>query len=373
MKVNKICGIAKIRISAHLTGVILKRKQYCWYNNCFKLYMRKVLYILLCFVVSQSTAQYLHTPEEMSRIMNQSQLSYIIDTLDQTKSNTIFPLMEKGWWAIATPEGIELEMREEVRGGKLAQLYKKGQKFYKKSKYLKAISFCEKAHNLAPSDIEIIKRIGRSYDAIKKVEVAGTWYQKALELNPIDFEAHYLLAEVYAHTNDKELAIYHSTMAHVLNRNHPELFKSFKAIYQQFGVNYHAWDFTPDYNLTKVDPNNIKVSSEKLPWVAYANCKAIWEYEPGYREKMQTLSNAPSSITEEKECLLNVLIAYEKMSGDKSSFPELTTLSFVVPDRMVDYFILYEIESRRTPTIISQLPEKKIKKLIEYVSSYRAK
>ncbi|MEL6924093.1 MAG: hypothetical protein AAFO94_08600 [Bacteroidota bacterium] len=331
-----------------------------------------ILLLLLMAVSHRTNAQYLHTPEEMSRIMEQSQLRYIIDTLSQAKSNKQFPLIEKGWWAVPTMEGIQLERREEQATGKAAADYEKGIRFYQKEKYQKAIELCEKAHNHAPGDTEIVKRIGRAYVAIEKIEVAATWFEKALELNRIDFEAHFLLADVYTRNQTRGKALYHITMAHLLNRNHPDIYRQLLYVYKEFDQPFGKWYFAPSYHLTKVDDKDIRIVSDTEPWTAYANCKAVWQYEPGYREKMKNLSSAPSEKTEEKECLLNTLIAYEKLTSDKSIYPELATLARAVPDQKVDFFILYEIESRAEPLLVHQLAPEQLEALANYVMHYRS-
>ena len=49
------------------------------------------------------------------------------------------------------------------------------------------------------------------------------WLKKAIELNPIDYLAYWLMAEIYLKNNNIDTGIYKITLAHIYNRNHPRL------------------------------------------------------------------------------------------------------------------------------------------------------
>ena len=340
--------------------------------------MRSILGIFIFFFSLSANAQYLHTPEEMLRIVDDSSLRYIIDTLEQTKSNSSSPIIQKGWFAKPISEGIQLDLNEGIKNRKANQDYKKAMQYYERQNYNKTITWAKKAMKSAPSNIEIMKRIGRSYGATGALETAAYWYEMVLEINYIDFEAHFLLANIFHElvrrdgSGEKEKAIKHITLAHILNRNQTDILNSLKEIYNSVGINYKEWQFNPQYTISKQDNQEIHIAYKDSPWLAYGTCKAVWEYEPGYKEKMKNISSAPQLITEEKECLLNALIAYENMEGDKSQFPEFEMLALALKNRTVDDFILYEILSPKQPLEISKLPKEKLEKLANYVSSLRS-
>ena len=325
------------------------------------------------FFTNHLLAQYLHDPAEIIRIMDKSKIQYVLDTLPLELEKKEYPLVEETWLAIETPEGIVLEQQDTSLSSQAKKNYAKGMKAYEKANYEKAISFCKKALADHPTNLELMKRIGRSYDAWNNNETAKYWYQQAIDFSFIDFEAHYLIAHLYQLDENQDKAIYHISLAHLLNRNHKGILKALKEIYAHFGIEFKEWTLEPIYTISKKENNQIRISAEAIPWRAYANCKAVWQFESAYSDKMKSLSKATVSLIEEKECLLNALIAYEKLKTEKDKYPELKCLSEVLIQRKVDDYILYEVSALSNPTALILLPKEKLEHLISYLLSYHVK
>ena len=334
---------------------------------------RTLTYITFFFFWANNlSAQFLHDPTEINRIMENSKIQYVLDSLPFQTENKIYPLVEKDWMAVTTANGIILEKQDSTLSENAEKFYQKGMKAYQKANYEKAISFYKKALVDHPTSAKLMKRIGRSYDARNNNKAAMNWYQQVIDRNFIDFEAHFLIAYSYQQNNNQDKAIYHITLAHLLNRNNKAILKALKEIYLSFGIEYDEWILAPVYKISKTG-NKVQISAQEIPWRSYANCKAIWQYEPDYRDKMKSLSKEKDSIIEEKECLLNALIAFEKKGINKSNYPALKTLSKILAQRKVNNYLLYEVNALLYPTELIKLPKEKLENLIEYILTYHIK
>lgn len=334
--------------------------------------MPKIFLSLIIFAFQQiSVAQYLHTPKEMERIMLQSNLNYDLDSSLSRTQLPAFPVLKNVWIARNSATGMELIKSPRSFSKKYEKAFDKGIKAFDRGRYNEAIDQCQKALLYESDRPACYKCIGRSYLAKKDFVMAAHWLNEAIEFNFIDFEAHRLLAEAYDAQRAFGKAVRHITLAHLYNRNQMEILDELKAIYRRSGLEYNSWEFRPIFFVSKDVEDRVTVYYKNGPWKAYANCKAVWMFEPGYREKMQELADVDNRIIEEKECLLNALISYEQLEQDKTEFPELAFLSLSLSRQMVDDYIVYEILSRANPLLVSKLSIEKVDRLAEYVLTVR--
>jgi len=86
---------------------------------------------------------------------------------------------------------------------------------------------------------------------------------------------------------------------------------------------------------------------------------------------MMNFANIELPKVEEKECLLNALLSYEQMERGKEEYPLLAYLGVSLENKMVDDFILYEIKSRKDPTMMSLLPKERLVEVMNYLTTIR--
>ena len=105
-----------------------------------------------------------------------------------------------------------------------------------------------------PQNAQIHTFLGETYFEEKNYEEAYNHFQKAIEINPIDYLARWLMAEVHLKNDELDSAIHYITMAHLYNRNHMRLSKRLHEIYQEKGQSYFRdWEFEPKYKVYKED------------------------------------------------------------------------------------------------------------------------
>ena len=100
--------------------------------------------------------------------------------------------------------------------------------------------------------------------------------------------------------------------------------------------------------------------------------KALWDYEPGYRESMGVSEGYLSSI-ECKECLASQYISLKNAKAKTKKDPQLQILQKAVDKKFLDQYIIYELFLPQNPFIANQLSEKTILSIKNYILEVRNK
>jgi len=335
--------------------------------NSFK----SLLIFIFCSFLSGINAQNLHTPDAVEQYMKKSSIQYHLDTLIQDSNIVTYPLIEKGIFLVKKEDSIQILKKEYSFSKKTKKYLKKARKADVNENYSKALKFYKKANERSPDNSNLINEISDFLWSNGNYEDVVYWSQRAIENNPIDFEAHARISLAYQKIDKKEKAIDHIIEAHLLNRNHPKVIQILKEIFAENGMVYQKFKFEPEYKLNQKSEKEVTIAANEAPWLSYASCKALWQYEEKYKTQMSHLANVATSKIEQKECMLNALVAYERMKKGKENFPSLNIMGHALSNRMIDDYILYELELRQNPHLIFFLSDKKRNRIIRYLKSVR--
>ncbi len=335
-------------------------------SNTYMIRIILCISIFLTAFFNRNYAQYLHTSVEIQRLIEKSDQTYVLDTLYQIPNTTAFPLLvEPGWYGFSTPEGITLEKPYGLTTKTQQKYHKKAKKYDSKGKYIESIDLYKKSLIKTPTNSEIMHQIATAYQSMQDTTTATYWYEKAVDTNPLDGIAYAKLGDIYRDADPKKALNFFIT-AHLLNRNDTAILKKLQSIYQDKNQAFLHFDFAPVYEVHHKF-GVIYILANEAPWHAFASCKAIWQYEEKYREKMSQLSNDNSGVVQEKECLLNALLAYERMENGKEKFPELYCLGKALQSGLTDEFLLYEVYARVDPLLLLKLDGQDFERVKEYV------
>ncbi|MFK7806734.1 MAG: tetratricopeptide repeat protein [Saprospiraceae bacterium] len=334
--------------------------------------MRIFPIILILLITNLLTAQYLHTPKQIESIMEESPLTYSQyhfepEITAKSPYVLIFPFE-----TLISADTSPIDVKTTKLSNREQKQLRKANQFYKDQKYEAAISQYQKSEFL--SRVPKVKaRIAFCYDKMDQPQDAIQIYSELLATDSSNAFLHFQLANCYFQQEEFKLAVREITMAHLYNRNKKSYLDILAQFYLRQNQKFRPLDFEPKYNLLRTK-EEVKIVASSLPWMSYASAKAVWAHEPDYREKMNFISSEDSRIIEEKECLLNALIAYEGLEApEKINYPGLYTLSSALPDKRVNDFIMYEISLAAQPEIATQLSTDRIEQLMDYIFTYRVK
>jgi tetratricopeptide (TPR) repeat protein len=211
--------------------------------------------------------------------------------------------------------------------------------------------------------------IGQIYGTIKDYDNARLWYRKTIEKNYIDYMAHWFLADIYYKTGEIDNAVNEIVIAQILNRNNPRIKQQFTSIFESAKRKTDDWCFSPQVEIQKLSDNKISVAFNNN-WTGYALAKAIWMYEPGYRESMGVAEGQYSTV-EDRECLVSLLIGLENSKAKIKKDPQLNMLKEASENKFLNEYILYEIVLPQNPFVAYQLSEEIILGIKDYVLKVR--
>jgi len=189
----------------------------------------------------------------------------------------------------------------------------------------------------------------------------------AVSDNFIDFQAHKLLADIYANMELLDVAIRHILYAHILNRNDSEINIKRIELFKKKGLNTSSWVFVPQvkFEATKSDVD-IYI---KPQYEGYGMVDAVWRYDDDYKK---TKKNADAKFNLNR--FQEIVVAQAFMLSRTPWYAETEEgriIKKVIETRMVNEFIYYEIILPDNPEEVRKLSEDIINKLEKYLMTVR--
>ncbi len=336
------------------------------------------IFFLFTFFAIQSSAQYLHMPGEINLILKESQLSYVFDTLKE-EITLKEQVVRSNFPEVIIPDSFQFEATSDYETSAEYEKYRiKAQKFAEKRKYVRAIDNYLAALEAAnPKDLWTQSLVFRNISScyLQQNDLGNTeiWLIKGLKTNVTPAFFYKELAAVYQLMGEKEEALRAITKAYLFNTKDEATEETILEYYALNHLQLNDWNLIPQFKLAKDENGAIRIFTKEKPWKAYAACKAVWRNEPGYAEDMNNLSTEDETLIEEKECLLNALLAWESLETGKEQFPALETLSRALPKHMVNTYLLYETQLRVTPDLIYTLTPQEVEEVVAYFIQIRAR
>lgn len=333
--------------------------------------MKIALYIALAFLSVDCYAQdgpKLHDPSEIVKIMEASKIGYEMQMLEEKKpckdrSNNI----NLSSYYQKEKNGI-LSWAEYVFNADEQKLIMEGERCFRDKKNDSARYYYRKALELYPDCSTLYTYIGQTFDKESKITDANIYYERAIKKNYFDYMAHWFLADNLLDKGEYTRAVDEITMATILNRNNLRIKDSRKHIFATAGIVYKDWCFTPQLEIKKIEENHISVKSD-ASWMGYALENALWEYEPGYKESLD------SNVTlKYREALAALLVT---MSADKDenwkADPALVTLKRALKEKNIQEYLYYDIVLPEYPSAVFLFPAAYLSDIKNYVLNVRSK
>jgi len=327
------------------------------------------LILFLIFITHAVAQQKFHTPAEILKMISDSKLMYEVKMLDKPIACPDYSnkLNAHDSYRVVTDSSLytsQYEINDKAR-----PLFDKAEEFFQAKNPYSALMYYRMALDADSTQYYIMTYIGQMYDGQKDYEQSIQWYKKAIEKNYIDYMAHWFLADAYFAINDVKNALDEIVIARILNRNNQRIAASMVNIFKKAKRDTEDWCFNPQIAINKGEGNRVIVEMS-ADWTAYAMAKALWNFEPGYKESMGV---APDNYTtlEEKECLIAQLIGLENAKTNVKKNPQLRILKKAAENNHLEDYMLYEIFLPRSPQVALLLPEQTIISIKDYVLNVR--
>jgi tetratricopeptide (TPR) repeat protein len=329
------------------------------------------IFLMIVFLssITYGFSQKIHSPAELIKIMNDSKISYQIKVLDKPIECKDYSdkLNYHDYYRVSKDSGFITYKYNPNNEAK--QLFDLAEKEFQSQNIDNALIDYKLALKADSSLSKIMTYIGQIYSTKGDYDNAIKWYKMAISRNYIDYMAHWFLADLYSDIKDVKDAVDEIVIAQILNRNNQRIKKSWINILEKAKRNSEDWCFNPQMEVSKISDNKISVSITNK-WTGYAIAKALWTYDPGYRELMGA-SEGHHSTLEDRECLISLLAGLENAKINIKKDAQLRILKKALENKHLDEYILYEIILPDTPFVAFQLPEKTILDIKDYILTVR--
>lgn len=329
------------------------------------------LFLVLLILFMSGFSQQIHSPAEILKIMSDSKLSFEIKPLDKAipckdYSNELNYHDSYRVSSDSILSTYKFSFNKEAK-----PLYEKAEGFFQSHNSDSAMVYYQLAIKADSSLSNVMTYVGQIYEHKGNREKAIEWYKKAISKNYIDYMAHWFLADNYLAVNNVKDAVDEIIIAQILNRNNERIKKSFVNIFKNAFLNTEDWCFNPQMELSRISDSKISISINEK-WTGYAMAKALWSFEPGYRESMGVTKGKYTTI-EDQECLIAEIIGLENAKIEIGNDRQLVILKQTAGKKFLDAYILYEILLPQFPYTAYQLPKKTILNIKDYILEIRNK
>jgi len=314
--------------------------------------------------------QQLHHPAEIFKILEISNISYNIEDLKEAIKSPDFSdkLNVNNVYRIESDSGLfvyDYSLEDSAQ-----QYFNKAEEYFTNKNRDSAIVYYEKVLEKQPNYYKVMTYIGQMNGSLGRLDDALDWYKKTIEVNYIDYLAHYLIADIYKLKGDFDNAINEITIARILNRNNPRMAELQSKLYKEKKLKIEDGYFNPQYNIAQKESGVVEIKMN-IDWMGYALTKAVWEFEPGYKESMGVEKGTYSSL-EDKEALIvlyNGLLNNGKKTIQKNT--DFINLVKAIENDYLTEFILYEIVLPEHPEVAYQLRKEQIENIKDYLLTIR--
>lgn len=300
----------------------------------------------------------LHTPDEIFKIMEESELSYVIGEFSDSTLEIDSPIVLHNQYIILT-HNDSTYLDEYIWSEKTTELLLMGDKEFANKNFEVALKYYHEMLETQPEYSFALTMIGDAHYSMGNYDSAKIYFNRAIDRNFVDYSAHWFLADTHDKMGNLDSALIEITIAHLLNINHSVLKAKLQEYRESANRPWQEWEFKPQYQLSK-EGNRILINVHP-DWIAYAMVKAIWEYEPGYAYKT---SNEPDSLLvnwpEEKEAIVALLTDTTRNQR----------IHDIVEAGYFNEFLIYELVSKKHPIFLLLLSKENFWRILDYVEKY---
>lgn len=313
--------------------------------------------------------QEIHTPADIFKIMEKSPVTYELSVLEKEilPKDRTDNLNYNHYYRVN--DGGQISTYKYKIDSNVQTYLTKAEEYFQEKKFSLAREMYLEALREDSTYFEVMTYIGQTYGIEGDFDKAIEWYKKTIDLNYIDYMAHWFLADAYRTKGELHKAVDEISIAMILNRNNPRIKKSLNDIFELKKLKTDDWTFNPQMEIDSIGVNKVRVSFDS-DWLGYAMVKALWKYEPGYKKSMG-VSDGSFSTIEEKECFVSLMTSFDKKKLKK--YPEFKALQLALDKKMIDEYIFFEIVLPEHPFVAYQLPIEFIDGIKNYVIEVRGK
>ncbi len=324
------------------------------------------------------------SPAELTATIDESELLYEIRFREDLESLAPDGLTEAAWpsfgsglehpFVEVTPDGRSL-VPYQLGDGCVAQMTAAEPAFARRD-YESAAKVYAAAVASFPDCYLAYLHLGDTSWHRGDTEAALLRYQRAADLNPYSFQAHYFHANALLKLGRTSEA-YNGYLDALALRPHRESIEQLFAHYGgKIGATYDPWRLAPrvllepmkDGMTITIDPTD----SAAPAWKTYGQCRALWTIEPDFGPSSDGKEESVWNNTTEINCLRAAVAAYRNgmAAGVVSEDRDLERLHQVDEAGLLVGLVFYEVGGHINPDILLLLPQEIRDTILAYLERF---
>ncbi len=252
-------------------------------------------------------------------------------------------------------------------------LLEEAEPHYDKKQYAEAGALAAKAAAIDPDSHLVWLYVGDCAYFSGDARAALEAYDKALEINPVDYQGHFFRGNALARlgrTEEAKRSFARSLVLKprndlLLGRLEDDAALPYAPLPEVVAPSVLAWRDGESIHI-RADPKTV-------PWFMYGMCKGFWLGEPAHRQELTGSEELSFSVAEEMECLLNLLVTYQRRLTDPSmpdhgerSAP-LDRLEQIVRAGFLRELVIFELGTRVHPQLTVYLDDGALARMERFV------
>lgn len=322
-------------------------------------------------LVSADPKPVFKSPQEILALMEASPLQYAIGySQDARFTFSTFtegePLADPDWHAHKEKDGWTVEkLKEPACSEKLSE---PAMEALAVKKYDESIRLYKAAYACDPRYVKTLTYIGNVFFYKGQLDSAETYLRRALAANPLDYQAHFFLADVHDHLGRPDSVRSELIHALLLNRHNPTVKRFAQGFFARHGSTLRDDPFVLGLRVARAG-DKVSVDLGETRHAPAALCLAAWLHDSAMAPARQ--GDAPLHRNLLKNVLGNQCVYGLGKAKDRDTLDAATrTLVSVTEDGLLQTMILWEQASRLSPSIVYSLPPEERDRIRTYIGKY---
>ena len=313
-------------------------------------------------------AQEIKPVSEIFKIMEASRIGYQLDINDEKK----YPQPERvrlfnTTYTISDAEG-RVEIFSFQPSAEVDSLFNRAETLFGEKRFAQARDLYQQIYELDSTFTKVLPYIAQTYGIQGDLRRAKEYYSLAITKNPTDYFAHWMLADIFRMSGQPDEVLRQLVFAHLFNRNHLGIQEDLRKTLEARKIILPEWQFEPEMEMAQTGAQEVQIVASTA-WLPYAIARAVWTYEPGYKEAYQA-TDSDFSLLGAAEALGALLDANEKNKKFLKT-PMMKALQASLDEKMLVGFIMYEMLLPEYPLTSKQLSTKQFYAAAEYLLQVR--
>lgn len=332
-------------------------------------------------VTASESDERLLRPDQIFEILEKSKITYAIETDGAVSRAGLAEVTDQ-----PVPRSRPVDAYIHVQGAEgprkvvserpppeIAELFGRAGEAFTQGDLQSAQRLYAAAAKEAPGYFKTFTFLGNTLHRLGQHAEAEAALLRALELNPLDYQALLFLGDTYHSMGRYHRAKAVLLKAFVLNKSSEAVQERLSSTLARLHMRLRTERLDPDFALERTAEERVQMKFREegsMRWLALAACMACWAYEDRCMAR-SPVEDDPLRLSMYRECLINhaASLAVRRDSDERLGADEGPLLA-AIEQGFLEAIIFWEVLSDVAPLVIYLLPEETRDDIAQYIERF---